>query len=326
MTKKKRTKDSLGYVDTVFVVNGEMIKDNGEDSYAFSVKDNRGFIGVYDGCGGIGSRRYDEFDNKTGAYISSRSIANATSEFFNAFCEKNLYMSSNNFPMICESLKDGYSSYLNSIDKSSAKSMIKGSLTKNFPTTVSNIFFSHDNSKVNSYFAWAGDSRGYILLPSGLTQVTNDDIYGNEDAFSNLSSDGNLSNFVCAGSDFKINHKSVSCPEKVVLVTATDGCFGYFSTPMEFEYMLLDTLVKANGINDWKQLLHEYILKYTGDDYTMGIAVFGFGEFRHLKKAFLRRHKQLYLKYISKLENISKNDLNDLWREYKKTYYRKHRV
>ena len=284
MSSKKRIRDSLGYIDSVFVVNGEMIENNGEDSFAFAVNANMGFVGVYDGCGGIGSRKYEQYGGKTGAYIASRSVASSTSEWFNEFCTKDERITSNNFSHFCTGLKESYSQTLNSIDSSSPKSSIKGALTKKFPTTASNIFFSHHDNKVYSHFAWAGDSRGYILLPSGLMQITHDDVYDEEDAFSNLKSDGNLSNFVSAGNDFKINHRSFVCPEKSVLITATDGCFGYFLTPMEFEYMLLHTLVSSNNINEWKLLLKEYILKYTGDDYTMGIAIFGFGEFKKFKR------------------------------------------
>lgn len=320
-TKKRSYND---FIDAVFVVNGEMIKDNGEDSFSYCVKENIGYVSVFDGCGGIGSRKYDEFDGKTGAYIASRACAGAAYEFFEEISGMDVLVSQNTYPKICEELEEVFYRKLSSIDNSTKKSAIKGSLTKNFPTTMSGILFKYDNKRYTSFFTWAGDSRGFILAPRGLTQITKDDVSGNEDAFTNLSNDGNLQNYISADGKFVLNHKSLAHDRGVVLITATDGCFGYFTTPMEFEYMLLNTLIHSSSINEWKQNLSEYILKYTGDDYTMGIVVIGFGNFKKLKRALIKRHKILYKRYIERLENVSKNDLHDMWRDYKKVYYRKY--
>ncbi len=313
-------------LDTVFVVNGEMIKDNGEDGYAYSINENCGLISVFDGCGGIGSRRYDNFGNKTGAYLASHITADLFLDEFNMFFQNNEQLTANTFSKFCETIKNKLTVILSNLDKESKKTLIKGSLSKNFPTTMSAILFNHSKDNIFAYFTWAGDSRGFLLLPTGLMQITKDDIYGGEDALSNISSDGNLSNYISAEGNFYYNKKIIKCPKKAVLITATDGCFGYFSSPMEFEYMILDTLKKSSSVKEWRKLLNQQFLEYAGDDFTMVVSVLGFGSFKKLKRYFLKRHTQLYKKYIKNLKEASKNDLYDMWNDYKKVYYRRYTI
>lgn len=39
-------------------------------------------IGVFDGCGGLGSRRFKDHENHTAAYIAARVAGKATLEWF----------------------------------------------------------------------------------------------------------------------------------------------------------------------------------------------------------------------------------------------------
>ena len=190
-------KDNLiDFLDTVFVVDGEMIKDNGEDSYAYSVNEQYGLIGVFDGCGGIGSRKYDVYSNKTGAFISSHTIAKTISEWFDRFSENDNDLSGDNVKVICSELEEVFTEELRKLESGAAKTMIKGSLTKSFPTPASFILFQKRDRGLYTSFVWAGDSRGFILNSTGLAQITQDDIDEGEDALSILSNDSRLTNVV----------------------------------------------------------------------------------------------------------------------------------
>ena len=107
-----------------------------------------------------------------------------------------------------------------------------------------------------------------------------------------------------------------------VLITATDGCFGYFSTPMEFEFLLVDTLWAAKDMEDWQKKLADRIKRITGDDYTMGIAAVGYKNFKQLKASLTKRKRDLFRKYIAKLKEASPDEKAELWEEYKKFYYK----
>jgi len=310
----------LSLINGVLVVEGEMVDGGGEDSKAYMINERYGFFGVFDGCGGIGSRRYEEFGNKTGAYIASRVVSSMSVEWFKDFCNQGKTLTDSSAPAVISDLRSFLLDNLKLMDSETEQSMIRGSLTKKFPTTGSFVICEYGQKALTACFGWAGDSRGYILAEHGLTQITADDVDGGIDAMSNLSDDGRLTNVISANGDFKINYRNVVLNAPAILITATDGCFGYFSTPMEFEYMILETLAASTGVKSWNTLMDRYIRKYTGDDYTMCVAVCGYSKFETLKKAYANRKDYLYRNYISKLERADANTKAMLWEQYRTTY------
>ena len=318
----EKNESLLNYLDNFFVVSGEMIDENGEDSYVFSVNDNIGMLGVFDGCGGIGSRKYSEYDNKSGAYIAARAASGVTMEWFQQICIDKGSVVGNDADELKEKLKNRLRCKLDGLETGTGSSALRGSLSKSFPTTASLILFEVRGKSICSSFIWAGDSRGFVLSSDGLCQITRDDIEGNGDALTNLSTDSKLTNLVSANEDFLLHSRTVSCDTPAVFITATDGCFGYFQTPMEFEFMLLESLKYAKSIEQWKNNLESNIRKFTADDYTIGIAVCGYNKFKNLKKTFASRYAFLNDNYISKLDLNNAEIKQALWEEYKKTYYR----
>ncbi len=306
------------FVDNIFVSEGEMIEGLGEDSFAYSLNDKYGFIAAFDGCGGIGSRKYEIYENKTGAYIASHNLAQVTLDWFRDFSDSGDELGKD----ISLELYDVFTEKLKRIESQTTATAIKGSLTKSFPTTASLIFFKRCGRRIYASFVWAGDSRGFILTSDGLCQITTDDIDADEDALSNLTSDSRLINVVSAAGDYKLNYRGVKCPPAGVLISATDGSFGYFKTPMEFEYMLINALSKSESIDEWQSNINAYIAEYTGDDFTLAVAVYGYKSFRMLKRMFIVRKKQLYMNCIRKLADATDEEKLCLWNEYKKNYYR----
>lgn len=322
MKKQKYQPTSiLSATDVFFVINGDMIPENGEDSYAFSINENAAMLSVFDGCGGIGSRKYEIYNNKTGAYLASHYCASLMYDWFKGIDASGRVLKDRDVESECENLKASFTGYLSQLNSAANTTTIKGSLTRDFPTTISTIIFSGNESDIKATYLWAGDSRGYLLDDNGLVQVTRDDIYGDADAMENLTDDGRLANLICADGKYVLNTRTVNCPKQAIYITATDGCFGYFSTPMEFENMIVSTLTESENINQWKAKLKAYILNYTGDDYTMGIAAIGYRSFKNLKRHFMIRKDNLQSQYISALGK-SEDAKKRLWESYKDNYYR----
>ncbi|MBQ7097918.1 MAG: hypothetical protein IJN96_07550 [Clostridia bacterium] len=317
MSINNKSDSLLKCLDTVFIINGEIIDENGEDSYAFSVNENLGMIGVFDGCGEIGSEKHGVYGNKSGAYIASRVSAEVAMEWYGQICEieaENLKIESSS---LREKFKKMLGDSLNSLEKANLSDAFIG-----FPTTASLILFANEGKRIFSSFIWAGDSRGFVLTPDGLCQVTRDDVDGETDELKSFGSNGVLTNIVASGTDFALHSRNVVCNNEGIFITATDGCFAYFSTPMEFEYMILDTLERSESIDEWKFKMEQFIKRVTSDDYTMGVAVCGYKKFGNLKKAFKERRMFLKDNYISKLVYGNERVKMDLWIEYKKTYFR----
>ena len=54
-------KSFLQKLDFRFLIAGEMIEDRGEDCFYSAQKENSAIAAVFDGCGGLGSRRYRNY-------------------------------------------------------------------------------------------------------------------------------------------------------------------------------------------------------------------------------------------------------------------------
>lgn len=289
-------------LNSIFSVAEEMKKDNGEDCFYFDVIEDDFIIASFDGCGGSGSKKYENYSGKTGAYIASRAVCGGIKSWF------------------CESGKDNeISEYIHealSVCKQYADKAgrIMGSLGKAFPTTAAIITGQISENKVDTTCYWAGDSRCYMLDADGLHQLTADDLDG-QDAMSNLSNDGVMTNVINASTSFEVHNKKISFNSPCILLTATDGCFGYLNSPMEFEYLLSDSLIKAKNLHEWKVALNERMHNVTGDDYTLCVAICGFTDFEDIKKSFVKRNEYITEKYMN-----SQNDVNDMWNIYKKGY------
>ncbi len=289
-------------LNAIFAVAEEMKKNDGEDSYYYDSKEGHFFLASLDGCGGSGSKRYMNYSGKTGAYIASRAVCGGIKAWFRESGEENTF---------CHYIKKALSVCEGYADKTGR---IMGSLAKAFPTTVAAISGKSNQGKIDAHCLWAGDSRCYMLDPNGLHQLTQDDLDG-EDAMSNLTSDGVMTNVINATSEFEIHHKKITLDHPCILLTATDGCFGYLKTPMAFENLLIGSLMEASSPFEWRIALNERMSAVAGDDYTLCVAVCGFKDFEELRKAFMQRSTFVLENYMN-----SQYDPNLLWGNYKLEY------
>jgi len=308
-------------LNSISVLSGEMIENQGEDSYSYKVSCTQGYAGVFDGCGGTGARRYEAFGSHTGAYIASRAAALSANEWWKQYHTSTLSADdlTGNIQKKLAVLKEKSSDSAGGI-------ALKGSLiSKSFPTTASLIAFDFQDDPLST-FIWAGDSRGYILDCYGLSQVTRDDIDGAADAYQNIESDARVSNVINADKPFVLHEKGIRMELPAVLITATDGCFSYYQTPMEFEYLLLSTLVNAKSIYDWEKKLSQYLSRQASDDYTLIALVCGFHKFKDIRAYFKDRLRELHNGCIGKIQQARKSgtdaDIEALWEQYKGMYYR----
>ena len=295
---KKASKE----LNSIFCVNKEMIPDHGEDCYYHDVNGNNFIIASFDGCGGSGSKKYENYSGKTGAYVGSRAVCGGVKAWFEE---------SGSSDSMVQYIGKSLEICNNYADKSGR---IMGSLGKSFPTTAAIISGTLSRNGVNMNCYWAGDSRCYLLDLNGLHQLTEDDLDG-QDAMSNLLNDGVMTNVISAGSPFDLHITSASYNYPCIFLTATDGCFGYLNSPMEFEFLILDTLLRAKSIYGWRALMYDRMQKVAGDDFTLCVAVCGFKDFHDVKKRFEKRHAYMEATYINTTE-----DPAVLWEKYKQSY------
>ena len=331
---KKHKKTLISMIDCILSFSVAKKKDNGEDWEAHALNTEAAFFGVFDGCGGSGAQTCPRFHGKTEAYIASRVTAEAFQEWFELGCEDGEWSA--------EAVKDRTVQYLTEANESVGEaSVLMGGIKKKFPTTAAvGICYLQDGKPVLDYY-WAGDSRVYLLNADGLAQLTEDDL-GDIDAMENLRADGILTNVCSLSKDFEIHTGRVSLDKPAIVFAATDGCFGYLSTPMEFEFMLLRTLMNSDCVSadhagvsssyledqateprtGWMECLREQIEEVAGDDYSISGYAINFGGWQDMRKTLIPRANEMFNHYIEGLDKKSYEEKLALWEEYKGSYYR----
>ena len=316
--KERRGSGTIGEIlDFPMGFCREKIPDKGEDAWLFYYTDRVGAGAVFDGCGGAGATKYPGFKgNKSGAYMSSRTVSGAAAGWVNAIARGTAS------PKDTHMLKRMIIAGLEQCRRQGKKtSKFVGSLMKDFPTTAAMVVTVREGDGFTAHCIWAGDSRCYMLDESGLKQLTEDDLAG-IDPMENITADGAMTNMISLSSDFVLHEKAVPITGPCLLLAATDGCFSYLSTPMEFEYLLLHTLSEANSPEQWEDGISAKLQEIAGDDYSLSGAAYGFGSFAGLKNVMSKRTAFLKERYIDGLREKSREEKLKLWRIYSQDYSR----
>ena len=277
-------------IDGVIAVNHEQRTNLGEDT-SLCLADPNGkavFIACFDGCGGAGAKRYPAAEGWTGARLASHICADVAYEWYKNNQIARLGTQGTPSERIAASLKVLLqTAEVGKRILSATETLIKGSLSKTLPTTMAAALTETINEQtIHCIFLWAGDSRGFLLSSQGLKQMTIDDVQGNFDALENIHNDGVLTNMISANHEFTIRAKELKIQEPCLIITATDGCFAYFISPIEFEEALLETLNASSSLEDWEKRLTFRLGEVASDDYTMQAVILGFHSFRELTECF----------------------------------------
>ena len=333
----------------------------GEDAPPIAISDHptRGLIGVFDGLGGAGGEtvELDDGPARTNAWMASRRASDIMLEVYKQLIGRmhtaqsapnsgdlsgqNVELSENRPPFdfteeLKRALHEDLTRYAAEIG-AGGSGRLKSKLIKTLPTTMAICMFDLSSREYTAI--WAGDSRVYCLNPNrdvGLQQVTTDHLKTNPDAMQNLTRDAIMSNCVSASADFVLEERQLTMPSPCVLIAATDGCFGYVHTPLQFEYMLLSSMQEAQSFPEWGERLKAAIIQVTGDDATLAAFAIGWPDFATCRKHFEDRF-QWCAKRVNALD--AKRDLagrlekdlgqareelatllQEQWEEYRRVY------
>ena len=326
---KKEMLTILDIPGCVIELSKEAAKGKGEDACGSYLHEDGCSMAVFDGCGGSGARTYSRFHGKTGAYIAARKCRDAYFRWYKRYLKDGYIFTKENME---ENLAKVKTYFLNTLtacktfaeEKESSRSPVAGSIMRSFPSTVSAILCDYYEGVFSVGFLWAGNSRGYILNGKGLSQVTQDDIFGDGDAMDNLRNDDSLSNVLCADGDFAVRGLHFQGELPLILITATDGCFDYLPSPMHFEYMLLSTMQESADFEEWRRKMDAILAECSADDYSLVMGCFGYRSFDAMKQVYAPRTQYLRDRFMVPLSEDYKGTVAALWQEYKPQYYRRY--
>lgn len=304
-------------LDFVIKLNVDARKGLGEDSWCYAFGESIGLIAAFDGCGGSGARKHEYYSGHSEAFMASRLCAGA---FFDGFLDSLVQQNKIDPDTIIQRCRqychDTFTVYR---PPTGQASRIKSPMITTLPTTAAAAVIQPANREIITTAAWAGDSRVYAMTPCGLAQISLDDSDDNDP----YETDAMMTNTINADRTPRINQKVCRIPLPAIVLTATDGCFAYYTTPMEFEGALLSTLLAAVSPSDWESALAEQIGCVAGDDYTLVMAVLGFQSFENLKQAFSRRYDFLCENYLARIATLPLTDAATrrmLWESYRPEY------
>ncbi len=303
----------------------ERIPGRGEDAdplVLFHRPSRTGLLAVFDGVGGAGrapAGRTVKGVDRTQAWIAARRVRGLVEEWF---------VDSATRTVSAAALHAHLDSRL--ATGAPPRGRIRGSIHREFPTTVAALGFDVTDAEVRWDVLWAGDSRCYVAEPdAGLQQVSRDDVEPG-DALALLVQDPPMTNMVCAGRTFRLNHWRSRTALPCVLVCATDGFFGYVDTPAQFEHLLWDTLMSTQDSQHWAALLAERVGSYTGDDASLAVVALGFADFDALRASFRRRFELLRAEHAEPMSRVRQDDRAALaaardrsWQAYRGDYERR---
>lgn len=298
--------------------SGQIRPDLGEDNWCYGFTENAGLIGIFDGCGGSGARTHEIFDNHSEAYMASRLAAGAFYECFH----KGAFQG-----RTPEQFARWTEAYLSRRLKANAPRYGSGSVVirgmRTFPTTMAAVLLqTAENGEMLVSPIWAGDSRVYLLDVNGLAQLTVDDS-NQPDPMEGQYDDGVLTNLVCEDKPIHLNVRTIRVRPPFMVVVATDGCYGYVSTPMELEGMILHTMLESPSVGVWEENLQKLVASFAGDDHTMCLASFGYSSFDNIQRAFTGRYEKLRAEYLEQIWATPWEDRDTrrmLWSEYRRNY------
>ena len=293
-----------------------------EDSFCYDFsKDELHLLSVFDGCGGLGSRRYSRLDNKTGAFIAAQSCARLIEQWQEQVTPELLA----DHRQLAESFMTRIVRQLNYLESKYADdNKLVGTMVRTMPCTAS-IALVHPGENGQSLSLTtlsAGDSRVYILTAeNGLQQVTRDELRGNPDAMVNLYVSAPLSNVVNIDVPFTLQTRCMDMAKPFAVLAATDGVFGYVRTPMDFERILLDSLETASSFAEFESHFQRGVSSIAGDDATAVMGFYGWKSFKGMKRDFVRRRGQVGRICQALDANQTDEAMESAWQAYKPNAY-----
>ena len=308
----------------VLTISHAVLPDEGEDSFALYEEAERTCLCAADGCGGLGSRRYADLENRTGAHIAARLVTNAVQSW--AQMQKTLPATPEEGEKLCRELEGDLNTMLRDFAAkhgAEESSRIVGSMQRRFPTTLCAALTQLGAARWREVcFLWCGDSRGYVLDADGLHQCTADHLRGKPDALESLYRDLPLARMLSADREAQISLRRMRANLPGAVIVATDGAFSSCLSPMEFEKLLIDTLLSAKSWDSWQRKLRNLIGKMAQDDATLLIEPCGVEAMADLQACMAPRREVLQKQFITPVRRHRKDldYIREKWQQYRENY------
>lgn len=231
------------------------------------------------------------------------SVGNCSAYILNgAVCGSNM---GRHIELLGKAIDDAFEKMNQGIAKTQSSSRLKTKIQRNLPSTLAGWIYRATPEREITAF-WAGDSRCYLLHDDGLRQVSQDDAKGDFDAFEAIWADPPLTNYISEKIPNNIKQKRLLFNNPTLLICASDGAFNYQATPMEFEFIVLRSLMSSKNMQTWADDLADRLQASAGDDVSIVLHPLGFDSFDDMKALYKKRLDELNERFVKPLEMLKK--------------------
>lgn len=268
------------------------------------------YLIVCDGLGAGGQNKHTiNGETHTSAYYGSRLLSEVCREYYDINYDSIISSVTNQVVLnkIVEDLKITIKNRLDKfVEEHKLTKTIKGKSIKLLPSTLSSILYKIDGDSADVVVISAGDTRAFTLSPQfGMQQLSKDDVDEDVDAFEKATI---VNNNICQDRDFTLNFRTYKINLPCILFVCSDGCYDYFSSPMEVEYVIDASFVRFYNSESttFGENLGDCIAKLSKlqDDCSMAGVVLGFMNDELLKNSLKARAIEIESKYIKKYHSL----------------------
>lgn len=295
----------------------EKVDGKGEDAppLVLSTSDlTSAIVAVADGLGGAGARTVRTPNGEaTAAQVASRQVLDQLAAWWSETGEAPQ-------PDLLD-LKRALAGILRVQLGHQEEAGLIGTLVREYPSTLAAAMVRrrHDRSYIR--VIWAGDSRVYLLDKHGFGLLTTDQVSGDADELAQLYVDPQMTNMISADRSFNLMTAETTVEGPFLLLTATDGCFGYLPGPGHFEAVLWDEIEEAASPDEWARRLTRRFNGVAGDDTSFAGMLVG-SSFESLKGGIGARHEMIRRDQVLPVERTLGGDERRLevdaaWQRYR---------
>lgn len=273
------------------------------------------YLVVCDGLGAGGQNKHTiNGETHTSAYYGSRLLSQICSEYYKENYDVIFENMKNKEALsrIVDELKATIKKQLDEfVDEHKLVKTIKGKSIKLLPSTLSSMLFNVNDDSVDVVVISAGDTRAFVLTPqNGLQQLSKDDVDDDVDAFEKATI---VNNNICQDRDFTLNFRCYTLKMPCILFVCSDGCYDYFFSPMEVEYLFdaaFNAWFSTESVKSgaFGEKLGDFIANRSKlqDDCSMAGAVIGCQDDAALRQELKVRAREIETKYIKPFDSIDK--------------------
>jgi hypothetical protein len=154
-------------------------------------------------------------------------------------------------------------------------SRVKTRMRRKLPTTFAAGFFRQTQGTSRVRVMWSGDSRIYFASVGGFRRLTEDHVRAGHDGTTSPEHDSPLTAYISEQVPNRVAVAEFQFAEPGLLIACSDGAYGYFTNPAQFEVSILSALIAGQSTKEQSEKLRQILTQVAQDDVSLAMVPLG---------------------------------------------------